>query len=129
MTTLKRQDLIFPELSYRILGCAYKVHNQLGGGLKEDVYQKALACEFKNQSVRFTEQYPVPIEYSGEIIKKKRCDFVVEDLIAVEIKSGTRIKYKDFKQAEEYIKQLNLKLGLQIVFGRENVTHKRILNL
>ena len=129
MTPLKRQDLIYPELSYRILGCAFKVHNELGGGLKEDVYQAALAKEFQEQSIQFIEQPGVPVVYRGKILKRKRCDYVVENLIYVEIKSSTRIKYKDFKQTEEYIILKNYKLGILIVFGRENVTHKRVLNL
>ena len=129
MTNLRRQDLIYPELSYLIMGCAYRVHNHLGGGLKEDVYQDALACEFKKQSIRFTDQPGVPINYDGKFLKRKRCDFVVEDLIAVEIKSGTRIKYKDIEQTKEYINLMKYKLGLLIVFGREYVKDKRVLNL
>ena len=129
MTNLKRQDLIYPELSYRILGCAYKVHNELGGGLKEDVYQKALALEFQKQSIQFNEQQGIPVEYGGKIIKRKRGDYVVENLITVEIKSGKRIRYKDFKQTKEDLILQNYKLGLLIVFGREHVTHKRVLNL
>ena len=129
MAFTKRKDLIYPELSYLILNCAFKVHNMLGGGLEEKDYQKALAVEFKSRGIQYQEQKYIPLNYIDENIRKRFSDFVVEDKIVVEIKSGKRIKYKDFKQTEGYLKILNYKLGLQIVFGREYVSHKRVLNI
>ena len=129
MVFLKKKDLIYPDLSYLILNCVFKIHNTLGGGLSEKDYQNALASEFKSRKVLFEEQHYLPLDYCGIHIRKRFCDFLIEDKIIIEIKSGTRIKYKDFKQTEEYLKVKNCKLGLQIVFGREYVTFKRVLNL
>ena len=124
-----RKDLIYPELSYLILNCVFKVHNTLRGGLAEKDYQKALAAEFRSRGIKFEEQKYIPLNYRDEKISKRFGDFVVEDKIVVEIKSGNRIIYKDFKQTECYIKILDCKLGLLIVFGREYVSHKRVLNI
>ena len=129
MVTTKRKDLIYPELSYLILECAFKVHNTIGGGLDEKDYQKALAAEFTKRGINFVEQKYIPLEYDDIKIRKRFSDFVVEEKIAVEIKSGARIKYKNFKQTEQYLKIMDYKLGLLIVFGREFVTHKRVLNI
>ena len=97
MVFLKRQDLIYPELSYMILNCAFTVHNYIGGGLSEKDYQKALAVEFQKRNMLFSEQKFIPLEYSGINIRKRFCDYTVEDKIVIEIKSGTRIRYSDFK--------------------------------
>ncbi len=129
MITLKRKDLIYPELSYQIVNCAFKVHNILGGGLAEKDYQLALAKEFENRKMSFNEQHYIPLEYCGIHIRKRFCDFLVDNKIVVEIKCGSRIKYKDFKQTEEYLKVFECKLGLLIVFGREYVSRKRVLNI
>ncbi len=95
MCELKRKDLIYPELSYQIINCAYKVHNTLGGGLAEKDYQKALAIEFANQQILVTEQFYIPLSYCGNQIRKRFCDYLVDKKIVVEIKSGARIKYVD----------------------------------
>jgi GxxExxY protein len=129
MAFTRRKDLIYPELSYQILNCAFKVHNTIGGGLDEKDYQNALAVEFRKQSILIKEQQYIPLNYYDKNIRKRYCDFIVEDKIVVEIKAGSRIKYKDFKQTEGYLKVFEKKLGLLIVFGREYVTWKRVLNI
>lgn len=57
MHDLKRNDLLYPELSFQIVGCAFEVHNELGFGFKESIYQKALALAFKEKKLSYTEQF------------------------------------------------------------------------
>jgi len=129
MKLLFRKDLIYPELSYQILNCAFKVHNTLGGGFKEKDYQAALAAEFKARKISFEQLESIALIYEGQNIRKRIFDFVVDKKIVVEIKCGIRIKYADYCQTSQYLKILNHELGLLIHFGREHVTHKRILNI
>ena len=94
-------DLLFPELSFKIIGCAFAVHNELGGGLPEAVYQKALEVVFEIQNIAFAEQQFSNLLYKGRKIKRNYSDLLVEDLIIVELKSTYRIIGSDFGQIEK----------------------------
>lgn len=96
-----KTELIYPELSYRILGCAFKVHNALGGGLPEDVYQKVMEAEVESNNLKFKDQNFSAITYLDRVIKRNYSDFLVEDLIIVELKSYNRIEASDFKQVKK----------------------------
>jgi GxxExxY protein len=68
-TQLKRQDLIYPELSYSIVGCVYDVWNELGPGYSERTYQKATAIIFEKRSLKFNEQLPAPVYFQERLIR------------------------------------------------------------
>jgi len=121
--------LLFPELSYRIINCAFKVHNELGGGLPEAVYQNDLQHEFELQNILFTEQKFSNVMYKGKKIKRNYSDFLVHDQIIVELKSTYRIIGSDYKQVKKDLISVNKQLGTMLHFGRQFLTHKRVLNL
>jgi len=76
------------ELTYEINGAAIEVHRTLGPGLLEKVYQSCLAKEFELRSILFQSEFLIPIEYKGiQVNADLRCDFVVEDLICIELKA------------------------------------------
>ena len=79
----KRDDLVYPELSFKIVGCAFEVYNELGYGYAEKIYQKALALSFKKQGIAFKEQVYFPVKFLDEILTKGYCDFVVEEQVIV----------------------------------------------
>lgn len=126
--TINKKDLLFPELSYEIVGCAYDVHNELGGGLLEKVYQKAMAVGLKKRNIAFTEQAHYPIEYQGEKVGTGFFDFLIEDKVVVELKRGSHFSRTHIQQVLAYLKQSKLKLGILIHFGQEEVLFKRIIN-
>lgn len=125
---LQRQDLLYPELSYRIVGSAFDVHNELGSGHSEKYYQKALAEAFSKNNLKFKEQISFPISYNNKMIGRKILDFLVEDKIIVEIKKGERFSKSNIDQVLEYLKTSSLKLAILINFGNEGVMFKRIIN-
>ena len=86
----KRDDLIYPELSYKIMGCAFDVYNELGYGYPEKDYQKAFAIAFKNKGIPFKEQVYFPIKFQEEFLRKGFCDFIVDEKIIVELKKNPR---------------------------------------
>ena len=126
---LKRDDLIFPELSYEIVGCAYEVFNQLGDGLKEIVYQKAMAVCFKNKGLEFKEQVYFEIKFDNEIVGKRFLDFVVKQQVVVELKRGGKYSKAHIDQVVEYLKIKKLQLAILINFGNDGVVFKRLVNL
>jgi len=122
-------QVIYPDLSYKIVGCAYEVYNSLGKGFPEKYYQKALSLEFRSKELSFKEQVYHPLEFKNEIIGKNYFDFLIDDKIVVEIKQGSHFSKSHFEQIVRYLKISNLKLGLLINFSGESVQVKRVLNL
>lgn len=122
-------ELIYPELSYKLVGISYDVFNQLGPGHKEAYYQNALASELKKLNIPFKEQVYFPVTFNGENVGKYFFDFLVEDKIVLELKAGDRFSRKNIEQTYSYLITSNLKLGILINFTGNEVKFKRILNI
>ncbi len=126
---IKRPDLVYPELSYKIVGCAFEVYNQLGFGHPEKVYQRAMAEVFKSKSIPFTEQVYYPVKVNKKTISKNFFDFLVEDKIVVELKKDNRFSKQHIDTVNEYLNVSKIKLAILINFTRTEVVYKRILNI
>jgi GxxExxY protein len=110
------------ELSYKILGCAIKVHKELGPGLLESVYEKCLAHELKSNGFEIITQKNVPIKYGQiEIEAQLRCDIIVNNLIVVEVKAVEAVNPVYEAQILSYMKLLGLPQGLLINFFTNNI--------
>lgn len=109
------------DLSYEIRGAAMDVYNELGPGLLESVYEKALIHEFKLRDIEATSQIPVNIVYKGELVGNDlRADILVEDTVILELKSVEEIKRVHYKQLRTYMKLLNKPEGWLINFGEDD---------
>ena len=128
MHELKRSDLLYPELSFQIVGCAYEVHNELGFGFKESIYQKALAIAFKEKNLLSAEQVHYKVKFKEQIVGTRYFDFVIDDKIVVEIKKDDKFSKANIDQTIDYLKTSNLKLAILINFGKEGVIFKRLIN-
>jgi GxxExxY protein len=123
------EDLVYPELSYKVIGCAYEVFNQLGYGYAEKHYQKAFAEVLKQRKIAFTEQYYTPIKVLEVVVVRGYCDFVIEDKIIVELKKNERFSQSNIQQVNQYLKSTGLKLGLLINFTPRGAIFKRLVNI
>lgn len=126
---LKRKDLIYPELSYQIVGVLFDVWNEVGFGHKEKFYQNAVSIGLKNIKLNFGEQVPMKVYYKNKKIGLYYFDFFIENKIILEIKVRNYFSKKDIEQVYSYLKSNNLKLGIIAHFTRTGVKYKRILNL
>lgn len=125
--TDSNSKLLEAELSYKIRGCFYNVTNKYGNGLKEKIYQKALAEEFSKQRLKFVEQKKIKI-YSldtGKLLGVYVPDFVVEDKVVVEIKANRFITQADLKQQRSYLKASIYQISYLVNFGGTNLEIKR----
>ena len=122
-------ELLFQELSYKIVGCAFKVHNELGGGHLEKSYHNALTIALSDAGLQFISKQHLAVSYSGKFINGYEPDLLVEDSVIVEIKRRCRLNPKDFDQARRYLKLTGKKLALLIHFGTDSVSIKRVVNL
>jgi GxxExxY protein len=125
---LQREDLIYPELSYKLVGLAYNVFNELGHGHLERIYQKAYAKELKEADITFKEQAPYQVIYKEEVIGNNFLDFLIEDKVIIELKRSDFHSKKYIDQISNYIKVSNLKLAILINFTSNGVRIKRIVN-
>ena len=120
------------DLSYKVIGAAIEVHQQLGGpGLLEDIYEKALCHEFKLIGLNFKTQVIVPVMYKNEEIKHPLClDILVEDNLIIEVKATEENLEIHRAQLLTYLRLKHLKLGLLINFGKSCVRDgiSRIVN-
>ena len=116
------------KLTYRIIGCAMKVHNTLGNGFQEVVYQRCLAIEMERAGLDFSREVEQPIHYDGIVVGTRRADFIVANRVVVELKALTALDNVHIAQAKNYVVAYGFPIGLLINFGARSVEHKRIYN-
>ncbi len=126
---LRRKDLVFPELSYQILGVLFDVWFRVGHGHRESFYQKAVAQGFKIAGISFREQVPAKLSYKGEIIGTYYFDFLIDDRVVVELKVREYFSKHDIDQVLAYLKAKKLRLGILAHFTKGGVKFKRVVNL
>jgi len=125
----EEEKIIYKEESYQIIGCCFEVYNTLGHGLREKNYQKALEVILKENGMKFESQLYVPIKIKEKTIGRYFLDFLINDVIALELKVGNHFLTKDIKQLYSYLKAKKLKLGIIVNFTSDGIKYKRILNL
>jgi len=126
---LKRKDLLYPKLSYQIIGILFDVYNQFGFRYQEKYYQRVIASVLKTTGLSFREQVPVKIHFHETDIARGIIDFIIEEKIVLEIKKGERFLKSNIDQVYGYLKATNLKLGILANFTSRGLQFKRIVNL
>ena len=121
-------EIVEKDLSYVIMQSVYEVHNQLGPGFLEAIYEEATARELSANSMTFERQKRILVPYKGEIIGEHILDFVVNGRIILELKAVSEILPIHERQALSYLKATGLPLALVINFGAERVQFSRIVN-
>ncbi|MBI2515248.1 GxxExxY protein [Candidatus Wolfebacteria bacterium] len=122
-------DLLYPELSYQIIGVLFDVFLELGFGYKENQYQKAIEIAFKKSNINYEKELPIRINYRNNFITTIYLDFLIEGKIVLEIKQGNVFSKKDIEQIYNYLKSTNLKLGILARFTKSGVKFKRVVNI
>ena len=125
---MKNEQYKYSELTSKIIGCAMTVHNTLGSGFQEVIYQRALEIEFSFAGLYFKREFEMPIIYRDVQIGTRRVDFLVEENISVEIKAKSQLDDNHLAQGLNYLEAYNLEVGLLINFGERSLKFKRLLN-
>ncbi len=123
-----RRDIIFPDLSYRIMQAVFEVHNQLGPGFLERIYENALSHELAILEIPYVQQPLVDVVYKGKQIGTHRLDMVIDNKIILEFKAVSELADIHKQQLHSYLKATNLRLGILINFGTPRVQSIRIAN-
>jgi GxxExxY protein len=125
---MKNEVYKYSELTSKIIGCAMTVHNTLGSGFQEVIYQRALEIEMSFAGLHFKREFEMPIIYREVQIGTRRVDFFVEDKVSVEIKAVAHLDDTHLAQGLNYLEAYNLEVGLLINFGERSLKFKRLLN-
>ena len=111
-------ELKHKNLTEKIIQCCFKVHNNLGFGFLEKVYENALVIELSKAGLDAKQQYPIQVYYDGEIVGDYQADILVEDKVILELKSIDRIADIHEIQLKNYLKASGIEVGLLINFGK-----------
>lgn len=122
------KKLIYKEEAYKIIGKCIEVHNNLGAGFLEIVYKDALELEFQKAGIDYEREKRYKVNYKGIILPHKfYADFVVMDIIILEVKAVSGISDEFMAQAINYLKVSQNKLALIVNFGELRLNYKRIV--
>ena len=116
------------EVTGKILGAAFEVHKILGCGFSEFVYQRALEVEFRLRQIAFVSEKEMMIYYKNEKVGGRRVDFMVEDLIPVEIKAVSMLEKLHLAQSINYLEAFDMEIGLLLNFGSTSLQYKRLVH-
>jgi len=112
------------DYTYRILGCVYEVYKQLGPGLLESIYEKAMIKELKANGFEVRNQVEVPVHYKGELIcHDLRLDLIIDNQLILELKSVVDYRKLFEKQLLTYLRLMNCEMGYVANFNSEDIRH------
>jgi GxxExxY protein len=113
------------EITHKIIGCAYRVYNQLGFGFLESVYKKAMEIELSNEKLKAEAEKHLRVYYNNHIVGEFSVDLFIEDLVVVELKAVQNLIKDHEVQLVNYLNALRKDIGLLINFGPSGVEVKR----
>ena len=120
--------LIYPELSYKINGILFAVHNKLGRFCNEQQYSDAIEQYLKEFGIKYKREFILPPSFEKEAKGRNKADFIIDNKIILEIKAKRFLSSEDYYQVKRYLIALNKKLGIIVNFGKKFIQPKRILN-
>jgi len=116
------------EITEKIIGAAYKVHNTLGSGFLEKVYQNSLVIEIRALGFGVEVEKPMKVYYHGEVVGNYVADIIVEGKVILEIKAVKELSGIHEAQILNYLKATGIEVGLLINFGRSVNIKRRIMD-
>lgn len=127
-STNSTNELLYPELSYKIVGLLFGVHNNLGRFRNEKQYSDAIEQELKILKIPYAREFHLSESFEGEGSNRNIIDFIIDDKIILEIKAKRAIYKDDYFQVKRYLSSSNYKLGLLVNFRSRYLSPKRILS-
>jgi len=122
-----RDRILYPQESYRIVGCAMEVLNYHGPGLLEKIYENSLVREFGLRGILCSQQKRFPVEYKGELVGEHVPDLIAFDKIVVDPKTVDAITDEHRAVMLSYLRVTKCKLGMYLNFKRPKLEVERIV--
>ena len=115
------------ELTYAINGAIFEVHNILGPGFLEKVYETALLIEIQGRGYKAKSQVPIKVIYKNKVVGEYFADLVVEDLVILELKTVDKLEKIHEAQIINYLNATGFKVGLLVNFKKQKEEIKRFV--
>jgi len=120
-------EIVLEELSFQVMSAVFEVHNVLGSGFLEKVYEGALVKEFGFRNIAVETQKEINVSYKGEVIGSYFADIVVDGQIIIELKAVSALLPLHEAQLLNYLKATGIKVGLLVNMGSKRVEYKRMV--
>ena len=121
-------EIIYKDLSYKLNGIFFNVHNKLGRFCNHNQYCDAIEILLKEKGIDYKREVKIPIQFKDSNIEGNQLDFVIEDSIIVDVKAKKYITKQDYIQMQRYLKVTGYKLGIVVNFREQSLRPKRIIN-
>jgi GxxExxY protein len=118
----------FIQLSYQIIGMAMDIHNRLGSGFLEKVYENAMMVLLNRAGIKAEQQAPIKVYFDGAVVGDYYADILVENKIILELKVADRLTDVNRAQTLNYLKATGLRLAILINFGKQRLESERYVN-
>jgi GxxExxY protein len=119
--------LVYGDVTSHIIGAAFEVHNTLGYGFLEKVYQRAMQVELIKRGSQAEVEVPIKVFYQNALVGEYYADLLVDGSVMVEIKVAKRYNPEDEAQLLNELRATAVKVGMLVNFGREQVQYKRMI--
>lgn len=120
-------ELILKDLSFQVVAAAFEVHNTLGVGFLEKVYENALAKELTGRGYRVGQQKEINVFYKNQNVGSYFADLVINDDLIIELKVAECLQKTHEAQLMNYLRATKLRVGLLLNFGKTRLEHKRFV--
>ena len=120
--------VLYPELSYKIYGLCFEVHNRLGRFRNEKIYADALEESLIKDNIKYQHEHALDKSFEGEKARRNIPDFIINDQIIIDIKAKRIITKEDYFQMKRYLVSSGKKLGIIVNFRQTYLNPKRIVN-
>jgi len=121
------KSIIHKELSYKIIELALEVHNELGCGFLEKVYENAMMLLFDREKIPARQQAPANVHFQGKVIGQYFADILVDSKVMLELKTVDAITNVHIAQILNYLRATGIKLGLVLNFAKPKFEYKRLV--
>lgn len=124
---MNEKEIIYKDLSYKIVGILFGVYNRLGFGYPEKVYQKAIEEELRRLKLSFKRENFSKVGYRGKTVGYYFQDFLIDDTVVLEVKVGDSIYQRNINQVLSYLKDTSKRLGIIAVFTGKGIIFRRVV--
>ncbi len=124
----KNKEILYKDLSYKIVGLLFKIKRELGLGHKEKIYANAFEIELKNSGINFEREKEIQLIYNDNVVGKYKPNFIIEDKVIIEFKALPLVTKRDKKQIWHYLRGTKYTLALLVNFGKKDVEIYRIVH-
>src|SRR3989344_227620 len=125
---IKKEKVLYPDLSFKVYGICFSTHNQLGRFRSEKSYADSIEQLLKENNIQYKTEFSFAPSFVGESDRRNVVDFLIENKIVLEIKALPVVSYKEYYQLQRYLKASKIELGILVNFQSKYLRPKRILN-